>query len=79
MFGSEILDIAVGMVLVYLLLSLILTAVQDYENGDPAALAALLTPDEAVRTYLDALRWSTDVLRSVSPRQDSAAASTTVS
>jgi c-di-GMP-related signal transduction protein len=54
----------------------ILTAVQDYENGDPAALAALLTPDEAVRTYLDALRWSTDVLRSVSPRQDSAAAST---
>jgi c-di-GMP-related signal transduction protein len=54
----------------------ILTAVQDYENGDPAALAALLTPDEAVRTYLAALRWSTDVLRSVSPRQDSAAAST---
>lgn len=54
----------------------ILTAVRDYENGDPAALAALLTPDEAVRTYLDALRWSTDVLRSVSPRQDSAAAST---
>ena len=45
-------------------------------RGDPAALAALLTPDDAVRTYLDALRWSTDVLRSVSPRQDSAAAST---
>ena len=54
----------------------IVTAVRGYERGDPAALAALLTPDDAVRTYLDALRWSTDVLRSVSPRHNSAAAST---
>jgi hypothetical protein len=45
------------------------TAVRVYERGDPAALAALLTPDDAVRTYLDALRWSTEVLRSVSPAQ----------
>ena len=47
----------------------IVTAVRAYERGDPAALAALLTPDDAVRTYLDALRWSTEVLRSVSPAQ----------
>jgi c-di-GMP-related signal transduction protein len=47
----------------------IVTAVRDYERGDPAALAALLTPDDAVRTYLDALRWSTELLRSVSPAQ----------
>jgi EAL and modified HD-GYP domain-containing signal transduction protein len=45
----------------------IVTAVREYERGDPAALAALSTPDDAVRTYLDALRWSTEVLRAVSP------------
>jgi hypothetical protein len=28
----------------------IMTAVRQYERGDPAALAALLTPDDAVRT-----------------------------
>jgi c-di-GMP-related signal transduction protein len=44
----------------------ILTAVRAYERGDPAALAALSSPDDAVRTYLDALRWSTEVFRAVS-------------
>ena len=43
----------------------ILTAIREYEHGEPAALAALLTPDDAIRTYLDALRWTTEVLRSV--------------
>jgi c-di-GMP-related signal transduction protein len=47
----------------------IMIAIREYERGDPAALAALLTPDDAVRTYLDALRWSTEVLRSVTPAQ----------
>jgi c-di-GMP-related signal transduction protein len=43
----------------------IVTAVREYERGDPAALAARLTPEDAVRTYLAALQWSNDVLRNV--------------
>ena len=45
----------------------IVTAVREYERGQPAALAALLTPEDAVRTYLEALGWSTRVLRSMTP------------
>jgi c-di-GMP-related signal transduction protein len=47
----------------------IVTAVREYERGRPAALAAMLTPEDAVRTYLEALGWSTGVLRSVTPAQ----------
>ena len=43
----------------------ILNVVREYEDGDPAGLAAILGADDAVRTYLGALRWSTDVVRSV--------------
>ena len=45
----------------------IVTAVVRYERGEPAALAGLLTADEAVRMYLHALRWSTEILDSVVP------------
>lgn len=46
---------------------MVLTAVRDYEQGNPAGLATLVGPDDAVKTYLGAIAWSTDMVRSVDP------------
>ncbi|HET9517227.1 MAG TPA: HDOD domain-containing protein [Actinoplanes sp.] len=36
----------------------LLNVVRDYEQGDPSGLADLLTPEEAVRVYLNAVEWT---------------------
>jgi EAL and modified HD-GYP domain-containing signal transduction protein len=43
----------------------ILRVVRDYEDGDPGRLARLIGSTDAVRAYLDAMGWSTQVLRGV--------------
>ena len=41
----------------------VLQVVLEYEAGDPAALTELLGPHDAIKAYLSAVEWSTDVLR----------------
>ena len=48
-------------------LGALLAVVRDYEQGHPAGLAGLLEPDEAVRAYLDAVRWSTQLMAGAHP------------
>lgn len=40
----------------------VLAVVRDYENGDPTALTDLLGPEDAIKAYLSAVEWSTDML-----------------
>jgi len=49
----------------------LLTAVRDYEHGNPTNLITLTSPDDAVRTYLNAIGWSAQL---VSKTNDDAAA-----
>ena len=40
----------------------LLTAVRDYENGNPTPLTTLLHPHDPTTTYLNALHWTTTVI-----------------
>lgn len=48
-------------------LGALLAVVREYERGHPAGLAGLIDPDDAVRVYLDAVRWSTRLMATVHP------------
>jgi EAL and modified HD-GYP domain-containing signal transduction protein len=48
-------------------LGTVLRVVRDYEEGSPAGLATLMGSDGAVKAYLGAIGWSTDMVRSVDP------------
>ncbi len=45
----------------------VLRVVRDYEDGNPARLANLLGSIDAVRAYLGAVEWSTEMVRGVAP------------
>lgn len=58
-------------------LGCVLQVVLDYEAANPAALADLLGPDNAIKAYLSAVEWSTDALRGAPPMGARPAALTT--
>ena len=45
----------------------ILRVVRDYEKGEPEGLVRLIGADDAVKTYLGAVGWSTDMVHGVTP------------
>lgn len=47
-------------------LGTLLSAVREYEQGSATALATLTSPDDAVKTYLDAVGWSTKLVTDTS-------------
>jgi c-di-GMP-related signal transduction protein len=48
-------------------LGAVLKVVRDYEDGSPAGLATLMGSEGAVKTYLGAVGWSSEMIRSVNP------------
>lgn len=43
-------------------LGTLLAVVRDYERGDPAGLAAMTSPNDAVKAYLNAVQWSNNLV-----------------
>jgi c-di-GMP-related signal transduction protein len=48
----------------------LLSAVRDYEQGDATSLANMISPDSAVKVYLDAVGWSTRLVNDTSGGTD---------
>jgi c-di-GMP-related signal transduction protein len=42
----------------------LLAVIRDYERGYPAGLAQLIDPEQAIKAYLDAVKWSNRLVTS---------------
>jgi EAL and modified HD-GYP domain-containing signal transduction protein len=49
-------------------LGTLLAVVRDYERGDPAGLAAMTSPNDAVKAYLNAVQWSNNLVSNTQPQ-----------